>query len=298
MPRLCQERARAKINLDLRIVGRRADGYHLLDSVVVFAEIADVLRFAPHDGFALSLDGPYAARVPQQNNLIERAVCALADDAGIAPDIAVHLRKNLPLEAGIGGGSADAAAALRGANRLWRTGYDISALEALAGKLGADVPVCLHSQTARMEGIGEVLTALADWPRLPLLLVNPGVAVATPAVFRARTAMTAPLASPRRRHPGEIRERLEALNYLREHGNDLQDAACRISPEIGATLGCLHDLAQAELVRMSGSGATCFAVFADDSALENACAQLRRQRPDWWVMPSPTARARVVRGYA
>jgi 4-diphosphocytidyl-2-C-methyl-D-erythritol kinase len=273
MPELA-EAAPAKINLYLHVTGRRADGYHLLDSLVVFAGAADALRVAPAEGLTLAVEGPFAgALAGEGDNLVLRAARALAARAGIAPRGALTLTKRLPVASGIGGGSADAAAALRLLARFWGVP---PADGAMAVTLGADVPVCLAARPARMQGIGEVLLAAPRLPPFGLVLVNPGVAVPTPAVFRARgggfrAAAALPDAWP---DAGAMAADLAGLE------NDLEAAAVGLAPAIGEVLAALRALPGGLLARMSGSGATCFALFADAAAA--AAAARAVARPGWW----------------
>ena len=262
------------MNLALHVLGRRSDGYHLLDSLAVFAAVGDVLRAEPAEELSLAITGRFAAALgAETDNLVLRAARALAAAAGIAPRARLTLEKRLPVASGIGGGSADAAAALRLLARLWGVA---PASEELALRLGADVPVCLASRPARMGGIGE---ALAPAPRLPpcgLLLVNPGVAVATPAVFRARSGAF----SPPLDLPGGWVDAAAMAADLARLSNDLEAPATSLEPAIGEVLAALRALPGALLARMSGSGATCFALFATATAARDAAA--RAARPEWW----------------
>jgi 4-diphosphocytidyl-2-C-methyl-D-erythritol kinase len=272
------EDAPAKVNLYLHVIGRRADGYHLLDSLAVFAAVGDVLRAAPAVDLSLVLDGPFAAALADEaDNLVLRAARALAAGAGVAPRARLALTKNLPVASGIGGGSADAAAALRALQRLWNVQLPAPAVRALALGLGADVPVCLASTATRMGGIGEALSPAPALPPCGIVLANPGVAVATPAVFRARTgAFSAPASLP----PGwpDIDAMAVGLAHLT---NDLEAPAVVICPPIGEVLTGLRTLPGCRLARMSGSGPTCFGLFADPPAAMAAAAALRR--PGWWT---------------
>ncbi|MBK1662455.1 4-(cytidine 5'-diphospho)-2-C-methyl-D-erythritol kinase, partial [Paracraurococcus ruber] len=192
------ESAPAKVNLYLHVTGRREDGYHLLDSLAVFGPVADALRVAPADDLALALEGPFGATLAAEpDNLVLRAARALAAAAGVPARAAMVLTKRLPVASGIGGGSADAAAALRGLDRLWGLGLGEARLAAIAAPLGADIPVCVASRPARMQGVGEALSAAPALPPCGLLLANPGVALPTPAVFKARAGgFTPPAALP------------------------------------------------------------------------------------------------------
>ena len=263
---MLREPAPAKVNLYLHIVGRRADGLHLLESLVAFAEAADTLYAEPARRLSLEVAGPFAgALAGEADNLVLRAARALAPGQGAR----LVLEKNLPVAAGLGGGSADAAAALRLLSRLWGVEAD---LEALAAGLGADVPVCLAGGTTGVAGIGERLTPLPGGPAPPLLLANPGVALPTPGVFGVRRG-------PFR----ESRPWPETAADLAGCTNDLTEAAISLAPEIAGTLAALGALDGALFARMSGSGATCFAAFADRAARDHAREALRESRPDWWI---------------
>ena len=266
---MLREAAPAKVNLYLHIVGRRADGLHLLESLVAFSEAGDALYAEPADRLSLEVVGPFAdALAGEADNLVLRAARALALGRGAR----LVLEKNLPVAAGLGGGSADAAAALRLLSRLWGVEAGPEALAALAAELGADVPVCLAGATCGMAGIGERLTPLPEWPAPPLLLANPGVALPTPAVFGARRG-------PFR----ESRPWPQTAADLAGCANDLTEAAISLAPEVGEVLDALAALEGASFARMSGSGATCFAVFADRAARDRAREALRSRYPDWWV---------------
>ncbi|MYE01921.1 MAG: 4-(cytidine 5'-diphospho)-2-C-methyl-D-erythritol kinase [Alphaproteobacteria bacterium] len=263
---MLRETAPAKVNLYLHVVGRRADGLHLLESLVAFAEAGDALHAEPADRLSLETVGPFAgALAGEADNLVLRAARALAPGQGAR----LVLEKNLPVAAGLGGGSADAAAALRLLSRLWGIDRDLAAL---AAGLGADVPVCLAGRTCGMAGIGERLTPLPDWPAPALLLANPGAVLPTPAVFGARR--------------GPFREsRPWPLTVVELAGcaNDLTEAAIALAPEVGDTLAALAALDGALFARMSGSGATCFAAFAGRAARDRAREALRERHPGWWI---------------
>jgi 4-diphosphocytidyl-2-C-methyl-D-erythritol kinase len=270
------ERAPAKVNLYLRVVDRRADGYHMLDSVAVFPGAADLLHAAPADDLTLLVRGPFGAGLAAEpDNLVLRAARALAAAAGVRAGAALTLEKNLPVASGIGGGSADAAAALRLLQRLWGIAPDSSDMMAIAAGLGADVPVCLASGPARMGGVGEVLGPAPALPPYGMALVNPGVAVATPAVFRAR----APGFSPMPHLPQRWDSAAAMAQALAPLGNDLEAAATALHPVIGAVLDWLRARPGCLLARMSGSGATCFGLFADDAAAALAAAEVPA---GWW----------------
>ena len=272
------EAAPAKLNLFLRVVGRRPDGYHLLDSLAGFADVGDRLEAAPAEALSLVVEGPFAAGLAAEaDNLVLRAARLLAAEAGVEPVAALRLDKRLPVASGIGGGSADAAAALRVLARLWRIEIDGVALQRIALLLGADVPVCIASQPARMGGIGEALTPAPALPAAGLVLANPGQAVPTPAVFRARTpGFSTPADLPR--GWDSVAAMAADLSRL---GNDLQAPAVELCPAIADVLAALAALPGCLLAQMSGSGATCFALFADVPTAVAAAAGLGR--PDWWV---------------
>lgn len=272
--------APAKINLFLHLRGRRADGYHLLDSLAVFPALGDRLSAAPAAALTLTLEGPFgAALAAEPDNLVLRAARALAGAHGRAPGAALRLDKRLPVAAGIGGGSADAAAALRLLSRLW--GGVVPA--GLAAGLGADVPVCLSAPQPRlMAGIGERLTPPPPLPGFWLVLANPGQALATSAVFAAVARRDAPPGPPL---PDRGLDAFAALTgWLAAQRNDLQAAAATLCPAIAEVLEALSD---APLARMSGSGATCFALHEDRAGAEAQAARLGRARPGWWVAAAP-----------
>ena len=273
------ERARAKINLHLHVVGRRTDGYHLLDSLVVFAGAADVLTVEPSETLSLSVTGSFAAGLAgEADNLVLRAARALAVHAGRPPAGRLVLEKNLPIASGIGGGSADAAAALRLLNRFWAIGASQGTLAAIAGGLGADVPVCVASRPALMSGIGEILAPPPRLPEAGIVLVNPGVAVSTPAVFRARNGGFSAAAV----WPEEGWRDAESLAAsLQTTGNDLEAPALGLAPVIGEALAALAADPGCLLARMSGSGATCFGLYADAAVARRAAEAVARS--GWWV---------------
>lgn len=275
--------APAKINLTLRVTGRRAAGlphagYHELDSVVVFAAVGDSLSFRHAPGLELEVTGPFAAALRDEpDNLVLRAARLLAQATGSPQAAAITLDKRLPVASGIGGGSADAAAALKGLAALWD--LDPIDLAGLAAKLGADVPVCLAGRPCRMTGIGEVLTPLPPLPPATLLLANPGVASPTAPVFAARRGGFSKELVP---HPDYFADARALAALVREGGNDLAAPAAALVPAIAAALESLSRLNPLACA-MSGSGATCFALFADPDAAEAGARRLRQGRPQWWV---------------
>nr|WP_325601823.1 4-(cytidine 5'-diphospho)-2-C-methyl-D-erythritol kinase [Rhodopila sp.] len=273
------EAAPAKVNLYLHVVGRRDDGYHLLDSLVVFAGIGDRLTVEPSDALTLRVTGPFAAGLAAEaDNLVLRAARALAGLCGAVPRGALTLEKNLPVASGIGGGSADAAAALRLLCRFWSVNPAGSDLAELGRGIGADIPVCLSGRPAVMAGIGEVLTPVERLPRLGIVLVNPGVAVSTPMVFKARSGpFSAPVEGASRGWPtaGGLIAALQAAS------NDLEAPARGLAPEIGGVLDRLRAEPGCLLARMSGSGATCFGLFGTEAEAQAAAPRIAR--PGWWA---------------
>ena len=278
------EQAPAKVNLDLRITGRRPDGYHELDSLVVFTGWADQLTFTRHRRLTLELSGPFATALDDAaGNLVLRAARRLAEHAGCLPHVRIALDKRIPVAAGLGGGSADAAATLRGLSRLWQLELRDADLLPLALELGADVPVCLRSGPARMRGIGERIEPI-ELPVFELVLANPNQAVSTAQVFTGLGAI-ATASGPEEPVPTG---RADLLAWLRARGNDLEAPARRIAPVIGEVLATLGAQPGCRLARMSGSGATCFGVFDDEQAAARAARAMRQARPSWWVISTAT----------
>ena len=276
------EAAHAKVNLFLHVTGRRDDGYHLLDSLVVFAGVADRLAVVPDPVQRLSVTGPFEPllRGGGEDNLVLRAARRLAAEAAVPlPGAHLTLEKHLPVASGIGGGSADAAAALRLLRRFWPDiGIDDARLHDLAAELGADVPVCLSQRPVRMQGVGEVLSPAPALPGLGMVLINCGEAVATASVFRGRKpGFSSPAALPRGwPDTAALAAGLAALS------NDLEAPAHRICPAIGDVLSALRAMPGCRLARMSGSGATCFGLFDDPEAAMRATAA-HRWPAGWWV---------------
>jgi 4-diphosphocytidyl-2-C-methyl-D-erythritol kinase len=271
-----REAAPAKVNLFLHVTGRRADGYHVLDSLAVFGPAEDELHGASATGLTLRLEGPFGTALEAEpDNLVLRAARALGAAGGVAPRAALRLVKRLPVASGIGGGSADAAAALRLLNRAWGLAASEAELRGIAAGLGADVPVCVASRPARMQGVGEVLGAAPRLPRCGLLLVNPGVALPTPEVFRAR----APGFSSAAALPARWPDAAAMAADLRELANDLEAPAIALRPVIAEVLDHLRALPGALLARMSGSGATCFALFGTPEAARAAVGAVPVA---WW----------------
>jgi 4-diphosphocytidyl-2-C-methyl-D-erythritol kinase len=271
--------APAKINLFLHVGAKRADGFHPVQSLAVFTALGDVLGIETAPGLSLTVDGPFAGGLDgEADNLVLRSARALG-----AQGASLRLTKNLPVASGIGGGSADAAAALRGLRQLWNLDMDDAALQGIAASLGSDVPACLLSAPCFMEGRGEILRAPESMPRVPLLLVNPGVAVPTRDVFAALTDRSGVnMTLPR----GRFGDTADLLRFLETTRNDLEAPARALQPVIGEVLKAIAALPGALLARMSGSGATCFGIFADDDCCHRAAEVLKAAAPGWWVAPT------------
>ncbi len=280
--------APAKINLALHVVGQRADGYHLLESLVTFADAGDRIGFALSGEDRFTASGRFSVDLPltgeaAAGNLVLKArdlLRAYLTDRGIkAGPVHLHLEKNLPVASGIGGGSADAAATLLGLLELWETSVHIDRLKQIAVKLGADVPMCLDGRPLIARGIGDEIELFAEFPSFPMLIVNPLKAVSTPVIFRMLASKTnPPLIVPHGQRSAS--DWMEALNGMR---NDLEPPARMLEPEIATVTNGLTG-AGASFVRMSGSGASCFALFADTSSRDAAATLLSRQNPNWYVL--------------
>lgn len=269
--------APAKVNLYLHILARRADGYHQLDSLVAFADVGDEVSAAPADGLSLEIAGPFASALAgqaSQDNLVLTAARRLAAHHGIQPGARLRLVKNLPVAAGLGGGSSDAAATLRALATLWRLEPRDGSMPDLAAGLGADVPVCLHGRTARIGGIGETISAPPALPDWSILLVHPGVELATASVFDAFDAAPPPPPAP---------AIADADAVLARARNDLEAAARSLAPAVGQALATLAACPGALCHRMSGSGASCFALFASPAEAARAAGMVREIHPNWWI---------------
>jgi 4-diphosphocytidyl-2-C-methyl-D-erythritol kinase len=294
------EPAPAKVNLTLRILGRRADGYHDLESLVVFARLADQVTLTLDAPLGLDMDGPTAAAAGEvADNLVLRAARELAGRTDGLRFGRFALTKHIPVAAGLGGGSSDAAAALRLLMRVNGIVRDSGNLLDAARATGADVPVCVGLQSRLMRGIGEVLSRPLRLPRLPALLINPAVRVATKDVFAALRAPPvagpeAPLAGGSGSANRDMNDtslgdmsfpqaRDDLLELLSRHGNDLEPVALSLYPVIAQALKALRALAGCRLARMSGSGATCFALFDSTRAATAAARVLRAKHPQWWI---------------
>lgn len=273
--------APAKINLALHVVGQRADGYHLLESLCVFTEFGDRLAVETSDEDRFEITGPFAGGIPAGgDNLVLRARDALRRRfPASTPPASIGLEKNLPAASGLGGGSSDAAATLTALARLWRLPLDSSELKEMGLALGADVPMCLARTPLVARGVGEALEPLGRFPALPVVLANPGVEVSTPAVFRALGRRDNPPLPPL----PVLNDAAALVDWLAATRNDLAAPAMGCAPVIAEVLEGL-DRHGALLSRMSGSGATCFGLFRDRLAAQTAADELRSERPGWFVV--------------
>ncbi|MBM3568881.1 MAG: 4-(cytidine 5'-diphospho)-2-C-methyl-D-erythritol kinase [Alphaproteobacteria bacterium] len=270
--------APAKLNLFLHVLGRRADGYHELDSLVAFLDLGDRVAAREAEGLSLECDGPFGASVPgDERNLVLKAAAALRRQAGVKRGAALRLTKVLPPASGLGGGSADAAATLRLLCRLWRIDWSAERLAALGLELGADLPACLFGRPVRVGGIGERLTPIGALPHWPAVLINPLTPLETKAVFAARIGR---FGSGAGQMPPGSAGRIEWLGRQR---NDLTESATRLRPEIGRILAELAAFEGCVLARMAGSGATCFGLFQSGGAARAAAIRLAAGRPEIWV---------------
>lgn len=277
------EVARAKVNLFLHVLGRRPEGFHTLRMMVVFPKIGDLITAEPADGLSLSISGPFADGLSTgKDNLTLSAAEALAAKIGAAPGAALHLEKNLPIAAGIGGGSADAGAALRLLSRMW-PGADRVDLHDIAFALGADAPMCLAQTPAIAGGVGERLAPAPAFPGFWVVLVNPMTPLSTAEVFgglerRENPAGGAP--------PARFVDLAHLTSWLSTQRNDMETAARKLRPEIGKVLSALAWDPTCLFRRMSGSGATCFGIFASKADAMAASDRLRLAEPGWWVAPA------------
>ena len=288
MPTDLVESAPAKVNLTLRVLGRRADGYHDLESLVTFADVADRLALTVGDALTLTVLGPGASQAgAEADNLVTKAARALAARVPGLRAGAFRLDKSLPVAAGLGGGSADAAATLRLLARANKLAPNDPRLHDAARATGADVPVCLDPRPRIMRGIGEILSAPLPLPRLHALLVNPGVAVSTKLVFSGWKPSASPIrvsdTAANFADLPNMQDEEKLLRWLASAANDLEAPAIALEPAIAEVLASLRAAAGCRLARMSGSGATCFALFSSAVDTASAGKSLRAEFPDWWI---------------
>lgn len=281
------ERARAKVNLTLHVKGRRADRYHELESLVAFADVCDELTFSRSSETSLVLDGPFAGLVDGEN-LVLKAKRAVAGWLGKEIEGQFHLRKNIPVAAGLGGGSSDAAAAIRAMLAVYDGFSDAGRFIERSAAIGADVPVCLQNSAAWMCGLGERVTPVRGLAPLPAILVNPRIKLSTADVFKTLNA--APLAAGEAAAgppacPG-WKSAEEAAAWLQEGRNDLEAPAITLEPAVDAVLNTLRRLDGCLLARLSGSGPTCFGIFSCENCAANAALEIARTHPNWWVSPT------------
>lgn len=279
--------APAKINLYLHIMQRRDDGYHDLDSLAVFADIGDKIHLEPANNFQLLINGPYANAFSAQErepsltsqNLVTRAVRALAEHTGNKPNIRITLTKNLPLASGLGGGSADAAAIIWGLMGVWDIPLSTNFLPDLMRNIGADIPACLRCAPVRMRGRGDILEHIQDLPEIPVVLINPGKRCPTADVF---DRFTGPMRGEIK-YPSDITDATVFLEFLKAQDNDLTPAAYTIAPEIDAVIKTLCASKGCDLARMSGSGASVFGLFTNKDDALAATEAITLAQPHWWV---------------
>lgn len=272
--------APAKVNLFLHVGARRANGYHELQSLMAFADVGDELAIEPGAGLSLTVEGPFIdALASEKNNIVLKAALALAERAGVTPNAKITLTKSLPVASGLGGGSSDAAAALRGLCKLWRVTVTEADLQEIAVTLGADVPVCLKGRPCWVEGIGEKLSVVPIFPTLYVVLINPGVAVSTAQAYGAVQEKTGTATQ----HPSAFRDAAALIDFLRTTNNDLQKPAVKLAPVIDEVLAALHAEPSTLLARMSGSGATCLGIFASKDDARSIAEKMVAAHSDWWV---------------
>jgi 4-diphosphocytidyl-2-C-methyl-D-erythritol kinase len=281
-----QEIARAKLNLALKVLGRRPDGYHEIESLVAFAEIGDRVALTPGQDCRVATSGPFARDIDGPN-LLDKALSLLREhDANLRLG-SVLLEKNLPVAAGLGGGSADAAALLRAVRRANPERAGAIVWHALAARLGADVPVCLAGTPALISGIGDKVESLGSAHRLPpmaVVLVNPRLPLPTAQVYRALAAGPTSLDSPPSALPRSFSDLASLVDAVRFHGNDLERPAISLLPAIADLKAALGAQPGCRIAAMSGSGPTCFGIFADEAGARNAAGALTRAYPRWWVV--------------
>jgi 4-diphosphocytidyl-2-C-methyl-D-erythritol kinase len=277
--------APAKLNLTLNITGRRTDGYHLLDSMFVFCGLHDVIMVEADDSLRFAhTSGPFVGAMGAiDDNLVMRAARMLQTEAGIHMGAHISLVKNIPVAAGLGGGSADAAATLNALNHLWGLNWSPARLEALAAQLGADIPACIQSMPVIARGIGDLLSPAPTMPQLGLLLVNPLVPTPTPAVFKVFAEANPVLPGKTTGAlPSHFTDLAELVAAIAPRGNDLTDAAISVQPVIADVLASLRVTSHVKHVGLSGSGASCFALYDNIRDAEEAGERLKSAQPIWW----------------
>lgn len=282
-----QALAPAKVNLTLNVMGRREDGYHMLQSLVTFTDIGDEITMVKSKDMIFDVSGPFAGdfskseiRADNQSaNLVIKAIHLLQNHFNIYQNFSIKMVKNLPLSSGIGGGTSDAACAVRMALKSYNVKMTDSLMQKLTQHIGADFPVCYHCKPAMIYGIGDVIQPLEDLPVMHMVLVNPLKPCPTANVFQSRGNVLSN-AQPLQNN---LKTNDALTSYIKSCGNDLTDAAVRIVPEIKDVLRELRDIPDCEYAEMSGSGATCFGLFGSMELATHGCALLREHYPDWWV---------------
>ncbi len=283
MPDIVEEFAPAKINLALHVTGQRSDGYHLIETIVAFADVGDRLTVQDAQSDAFSICGPFASSLSDDSgNLVLDALDALRTDARSSRSVSIQLEKNLPVASGIGGGSADAAACLRALRRLWSLSHSDAELADIGVALGADVPMCLASKPLFASGIGEEIKPVSALPTMPLVLVNPNLAVSTPEVFKRLTHKTNPGITLPAGDSGE-----DWITTLTSMRNDLEPPAETVLPAVAECRSALSD-SGALIARMSGSGATCFGLFDNGQKAAEVADAIRSAHPTWYVCATST----------
>ena len=269
--------AQAKLNLYLHITGKRDDGYHLLDSLVVFTEFGDRITVEASDDLSLTITGEFATGLPTQDNIVMKAAHALREKCGVSTGAKLAIEKLIPVGAGLGGGSSDAAAAMLLLNELWQTGLDKEQLAEIGLPLGADVPMCVHQAPCMVSGIGEVIAPTPELPAFHLLLVNPRQEVLTAEVYRNFQL------SERHQPADEMAGYASLMEWLSAQRNDLQQPATTLCPIIQEVLVAIKETQDCTLTRMCGSGATCFGLYESQQNCIEASKRITSAHPDWWV---------------
>lgn len=270
--------APAKINLSLHITGKRADGYHLLESLVAFTDFGDVLRLSSADAVTFQMQGAFATQLLNEDNIVLRAARMLQEKAGISEGVHIALEKNIPVGAGLGGGSADAAATLRGLNELWNLRLKLDELSQLALHLGSDVPVCLQSRSSWITGVGEHVNP-ASLPDIWLVLVNPRLPLLTAQVYHAFNGDLSDVT----KLPNTWCGIEDMISFLKAQHNALERPAISLLPVIQDVIAVIAATPECLLARMSGSGATCFGIYQTEHLAQQALLTIQAKHPDWWL---------------
>lgn len=273
-----------KINFFLHIIGRRDDGYHNLQSLVSFANYGDIITIKPASTFSFTITGDFQSELPKNNadNLILKAAHKISLALGKNLNIAITLDKKIPIGAGLGGGSADAAATIKALLGFWDATLPQGTLNDILLSLGADVPVCYQEITSYMEGIGDIITPLPSSPKIPALLIYPNEFCSTPDVFNSyMKPFTAPLELPQ-----DLSDTEKFIMFIQGQRNDLTSAACRKTPAIRDILGAIQAQSGCQVARMSGSGSACFGLFDTEENSKKAATTIQKERPNWWVRPT------------